>query len=134
MCVCVCVCVCVYMYMCICLYMLHTRVNTMHNQGINEFLSVHAALLAFDLAPPRNQAWAPRGRGLRGKLVVKHTGRYAFEDALLFDVVEANPGVDLVVRLDQDGRALFTGALAVRAELLRVCMHVWVGEWVGGWV
>ena len=93
--------------------MLHTRVNTMHNQGINEFLSVHAALLAFDLAPPPNQAMAPGGPGGPwGKLVVKHTGRYAFEDALLFDVVEANPGVDLVVRLDQDGRALFTGALA----------------------
>ena len=29
---------------------LYTRVNNMHNQGINEFLSVHAALLAFGLA------------------------------------------------------------------------------------
>ena len=46
------------------------------------------------------------------RMVIKHTGRYTFVDTLLLDMAEANADVDVIVRLDDTGRAMFSGKSA----------------------
>jgi hypothetical protein len=57
------------------------------------------ALVEFDLA--RSE-----------RVVIKHTGRYTIVDTLLLDIAEANADVDVIVRLDDTGRAMFSGKSA----------------------